>query len=86
MRPSSYLWCDLFAVRQWPGNASDLAFGPIVARCPVFLLVDSLASGVLGAVTEGANKLPEGEAAKKLLMLVGVRPRSRPERSVAFAL
>ncbi|EOD17354.1 hypothetical protein EMIHUDRAFT_436376 [Emiliania huxleyi CCMP1516] len=33
------------------------------------------------ALTEGANKLPEGEAAKKLLMLVGVRPRSRPDHT-----
>jgi hypothetical protein len=27
------VWVDIFAVRQWPGNAMDLAFHAVVKRC-----------------------------------------------------
>lgn len=27
------VWIDIFAVRQWPGNAVDLAFHAVVKRC-----------------------------------------------------
>ncbi len=27
------VWLDVFAVRQWPGNAADLDFRTVVARC-----------------------------------------------------
>lgn len=73
MRPSSYLWCDLFAVRQWPGNASDLAFGPIVARCPVFLLVAAQSTEIskmedTAIVAEGVKAL-SAETRKMLAFL-----------------
>ena len=39
--PTRRVWIDLFAVRQWPGNAADLEFAGVVARCPTFMLACS---------------------------------------------
>lgn len=32
------IWCDLFAVRQWPGNTADLNFRQIIPKCSSFVL------------------------------------------------
>ena len=37
-RPSRRVWIDVFAVRQWPGNGTDLDFRGVVQRCPVMML------------------------------------------------
>ena len=37
--PQRRVWIDAFAVRQWPGNAADLAFEKVVARCSSFAIV-----------------------------------------------
>ena len=34
-----FVWVDIFAVRQWPGNVGDLDFRPIVRGVSAFLLV-----------------------------------------------
>ena len=34
-----YVWLDVFAVRQWPGNAADLDFQCVIQEAPSFLLV-----------------------------------------------
>jgi hypothetical protein len=36
--PDAYVWIDIFAVRQWPGNDADLNFRPVVKLCKAFLL------------------------------------------------
>ena len=36
---SRRVWIDIFAIRQWPGNAADLAFGGVVRRCTSFVVV-----------------------------------------------
>ena len=36
---SRRVWVDIFAIRQWPGNAADLAFGGVVSRCKSFVVV-----------------------------------------------
>ena len=33
-----YVWVDIFAVRQWPGNVGDLDFRPVVKEAAAFLL------------------------------------------------
>eukprot|EP01045_Picozoa_sp_COSAG04_P007421 COSAG04_NODE_388_length_15249_cov_7.616502_4_plen_3423_part_00 len=35
---SHRVWIDCFAVRQWPGNRSDLAFKGVIERCSSFIL------------------------------------------------
>lgn len=37
----AFVWCDLFAVRQWPGNSADLDFAPVVSASRAMLLVAS---------------------------------------------
>eukprot|EP00939_MAST-03C_sp_MAST-3C-sp1_P003170 g3170.t1 len=34
-----FVWIDIFAVRQWPGNAADLNFKNVIELCSSFLLV-----------------------------------------------
>ena len=38
MEDDDFVWVDIFAVRQWPGNALDVDFAPVVANCDNFLL------------------------------------------------
>ncbi|KAL1520006.1 hypothetical protein AB1Y20_023487 [Prymnesium parvum] len=38
---SAFVWIDIFAVRQWPGNAADVDFRPTVEAAKGFLLVGS---------------------------------------------
>ena len=37
--PGRRVWVDLFAVRQWPGNAADLDFVGVIRRCKAVVLV-----------------------------------------------
>ena len=37
--PNRRVWIDVFAVRQWPGNAADLGFKGVIQRCTSFVLV-----------------------------------------------
>lgn len=32
------VWVDIFAVRQWPGNAADLCFDKVVRKCTSFVI------------------------------------------------
>merc|ERR1719424_62243 len=50
--PKRRVWVDIFAVRQWPGNISDLAFGKIVAKCSSFIIACQ------GYDTTGRNGYP----------------------------
>ena len=34
----SQVWIDVFAVRQWPGNAADLDFRGVIAGCRALLV------------------------------------------------
>ena len=34
-----HVWVDILAVRQWPGNGADLAFGPVVRDTEALVLV-----------------------------------------------
>ena len=34
-----YVWLDVWAVRQWPGNGADIDFRPVVGEAAAFLLV-----------------------------------------------
>lgn len=36
---SAFVWIDIFAVRQWPGNSADVDFRPTVEAAKGFLLV-----------------------------------------------
>ena len=40
-RADRIVWIDLFAVRQWPGNAADVDFRPVVARCKALIVAVS---------------------------------------------
>ena len=37
--PERRVWVDVFAVRQWPGNAADLCFDLVVQQCTSFVIV-----------------------------------------------
>ena len=42
-----FVWMDVFAVRQWPGNAMDLDFVGVVERCKGFIFAQTtLGEGV----------------------------------------
>ena len=34
-----FVWLDVWAVRQWPGNDADIDFRPVVGEAAAFLLV-----------------------------------------------
>ena len=42
LKGETRVWIDLFAVRQWPGNAADLDFTGVVKRCQSLVVVPSL--------------------------------------------
>ena len=43
---SVYVWLDLFAVRQWPGNVADLDFRPIIRQTKAVLMVARHSQGL----------------------------------------
>ena len=56
-----YVWIDIFAVRQWPGNVGDLDFRPVVGEARAFLLsarhIDEVAQ--MEDADVFAHKVPE---------------------------
>ena len=66
--PDRIVWIDIFAVRQWPGNAADLDFRGVISSCTATIVSVSLLPGL---ATAGFADLPawletdEGAAAKK---------------------
>ena len=38
-KPSDFVWIDVFAVRQWPGNMGDLNFECVIRAAALFVLV-----------------------------------------------
>ena len=55
------VWLDVLAVRQWPGNAQDLDFRGVIARCTAVVVG---VAPLEGAVAEG-NLLSDGFNGKK---------------------
>ena len=37
-KPGRYVWIDIVAVRQWPGNVADLNFRAVIHRCRAFVV------------------------------------------------
>jgi len=37
-RTDRYVWIDIFAVRQWPGNVADLNFRGVIQRCKAMIV------------------------------------------------
>ena len=64
-----YIWNDIFAVRQWPGNDADIDFRSVIQRCKAvivsFPVVDGLKDKFMGAKKDRDAFLttPEGIAA-----------------------
>ena len=56
-----FVWIDIFAVRQWPGNVGDLDFRPVVGEARAFLLsarhIDEVAQ--MSDADVLAHKVPE---------------------------
>ncbi|KAK3257737.1 hypothetical protein CYMTET_33188, partial [Cymbomonas tetramitiformis] len=59
---SAFVWVDIFAVRQWPGNVADLNFRPVVRGTEALLLcatpLDSVAQLRVEDVTYGRTEVP----------------------------
>jgi hypothetical protein len=76
-RTDRCVWIDIFAVRQWPGNAADLDFRGVIERCkavvvscsPVEGLKEYMPRGIGTPASDHADFLisAEGQAAKKTL-------------------
>ena len=56
-KPGRYVWIDIVAVRQWPGNVADLNFRAVIHRCR--------------AVIVAVAPLPDTAVAKGFLPKVG---------------
>ena len=73
-RKDRFVWIDIFAVRQWPGNVADLDFRGVIDRCtsvvmscsPVVVLKE-FEVGKLQNNIDVFLATPEGQAAKKIL-------------------
>ena len=64
---SLFVWVDICAVRQWPGNTADLAFDSVVRDTHALLLVSPHLESIERMTTKDAfarKSIPE-EAAKK---------------------
>ena len=61
--PGRRVWVDLFAVRQWSGNAADLDFVGVIRRCKAVLLVAEALPAVAALdfddCAEGRAEVPE---------------------------
>ena len=73
-RSDRYVWIDIFAVRQWPGNGADLDFRGVIAQCKAFILSISTVEGLTKYFVGGSHEriakwlaTPAGVAAKKAL-------------------
>ena len=76
---SIFVWVDIFAVRQWPGNVADLAFEPVVRDTETLLLVaahiDSVAEMERSQCTSSGPKIPE-DALKRCAFFRGAIHRT----------
>ena len=65
--PSARIWCDLFAVRQWPGSSYDLNFRGVIKRVSGVLVASEavpLDFDLRAVIVEG--KLPAEDIRKKM--------------------
>ena len=56
-----YVWVDILAVRQWPGNIADLAFEPVVRGTDALLLVSVHLDSVAALDIEPGDSARRGE-------------------------
>ena len=67
---TAYVWFDIFAVRQWPGNTADLDFRGVISSCRALLLVvahmRSLEKPLALSSAGYSDQLTEEEIEKKL--------------------
>lgn len=42
-----FIWIDIFAVRQWPGNVADLDFRRVIERCSALVVALSPTDGIV---------------------------------------
>jgi ankyrin repeat protein len=69
-RKDRFVWIDIFAVRQWPGNVADLDFRCVIEKCKALIVSVSPVDGLKPWLS---NKLkqetflssPDGQNAKK---------------------
>ena len=56
-----FVWLDVWAVRQWPGNGADIDFRPVVGEAAAFLLVAMHVQEVqdMSVVDAMAHRAPE---------------------------
>jgi ankyrin repeat protein len=73
-REDRYVWIDIFAVRQWPGNRGDLNFRQVLNLCQAMIVSISPVEGLKEFMPDGENgdyaaffATPVGRAAKKCL-------------------
>ena len=78
---SIFVWVDIFAVRQWPGNVADLAFEPVVRDTEALLLVaahlDSVAEMEVLQCSQSGAKIPE-DALRRCAFFRCALPRTPP--------
>jgi len=79
----TFVWIDIFAVRQWPGNDADLDFRPVVRDAAAFLLVAQHVEEVAEMQHEDAvSRARVPEAANRLCAFFRIwcarRPRPAP--------
>lgn len=54
-RMDRYVWVDIAAVRQWPGNEADLNFRPVVSRCRALLVAAAPVPGIVSSKSMGTR-------------------------------
>ena len=78
----TFVWIDIFAVRQWPGNDADLDFRPVVRDAAAFLLVAQHVEEVAAMKRVDARSRKVPEAANQLCAFFRIwcarRPRPAP--------
>jgi len=74
----TFVWIDIFAVRQWPGNDADLDFRPVVRDAAAFLLVAQHVEEVTKMKQEDALSRRVPEAAERLCAFFRVWCARRP--------
>ena len=47
-----FVWIDIFAVRQWPGNGADLDFRGILAGCTAVIVASAPVEGKLTEIDD----------------------------------
>jgi hypothetical protein len=71
-RSDRYVWIDIFAVRQWPGNGADLDFRSFIGNCKAVILSISTVDGLVEWMGQDKDRAaflltPAGIAARKAL-------------------